>query len=106
MINPTNDNAELQLKDIVQAGLMLSRPITIQKASNEREIEEAFKTFAQQQVDALLSGFRSVLLRRTRKNRDTGGTLQFAGNVRVARICTSRRNRELRNQSFGQLSYG
>jgi len=56
MINPTNDNAELQLKDIVQGGLTLSRPITIQKASNEREIEEAFKTFAQQQVDALLVG--------------------------------------------------
>ena len=56
MINPTNDNAELQLKDIAQGGLTLSRPITIQKASNEREIEAAFKTFAQQQVDALLVG--------------------------------------------------
>ncbi len=56
MINPTNDNAEFQLKDIAQGGLALSRPITIQKASNEREIEEAFKTFAQQQVDALLVG--------------------------------------------------
>jgi putative tryptophan/tyrosine transport system substrate-binding protein len=56
MINPTNDNAELQLKDIAQGGLTLSRPITIQKASNEREIEQAFKTFAQQQVDALLVG--------------------------------------------------
>jgi len=56
MINPTNDNAELQLKDIAQGGLTLSRPITIQKASNEPEIEEAFKTFAQQQVDALLVG--------------------------------------------------
>jgi putative ABC transport system substrate-binding protein len=56
MINPTNDNAELQLKDIAQGGLALSRPITIQQASNEREIEEAFKTFAQQQVDALLVG--------------------------------------------------
>jgi putative ABC transport system substrate-binding protein len=56
LINPTNDNAELQLKDIAQGGLTLSRPITIQKASNEREIEAAFETFAQQQVDALLVG--------------------------------------------------
>jgi len=56
MINPTNDNADLQLKDIAQGGLTLSRPITIQKASSEREIEVAFKTFAQQQVDALLVG--------------------------------------------------
>jgi putative tryptophan/tyrosine transport system substrate-binding protein len=45
LINPTNDNAELQLKDIAQGGLTLSRPITIQKASNEREIEAAFETF-------------------------------------------------------------
>jgi putative ABC transport system substrate-binding protein len=56
LLNPTNDNAELQLKDIAQGGLTLSRPITIQKASNEREIEAAFETFAQQQVNALLVG--------------------------------------------------
>jgi putative tryptophan/tyrosine transport system substrate-binding protein len=56
LINPTNDNAELQLKDIAQGGLTLSRPITIEKASNEREIEAAFETFAQQQVNALLVG--------------------------------------------------
>ena len=56
LINPTNDNAELQLKDIAQGGLTLSRPITIQRASNEREIEAAFETFAQQQVNALLVG--------------------------------------------------
>jgi putative tryptophan/tyrosine transport system substrate-binding protein len=56
LINPTNDNAEQQLKDIAQGGLTLSRPISIQKASNEREIEVAFKTLAQQQVDALLVG--------------------------------------------------
>jgi putative ABC transport system substrate-binding protein len=48
LINPTNDNAEQQLKDIAQGGLTLSRPISIQKASNEREIEAAFETFAQQ----------------------------------------------------------
>jgi putative ABC transport system substrate-binding protein len=56
LINPTNDNAELQLKDIAHGGLTLSRPITIQKASNEREIEAAFKTFAQQKLNALLVG--------------------------------------------------
>jgi putative tryptophan/tyrosine transport system substrate-binding protein len=56
LINPTNDNAEHQLKDIAQGGLTLSRPISIQKASNVREIEAAFNTFAQQQVDALLVG--------------------------------------------------
>jgi putative tryptophan/tyrosine transport system substrate-binding protein len=54
LINPTNDNAELQLKDIAQGGLTLSRPISIQKASDEREIALAFETFAEQRVNALL----------------------------------------------------
>jgi putative tryptophan/tyrosine transport system substrate-binding protein len=54
MINPTNDNAESQLKDIAQAGLTLGRPIIAQKASDERQIDAAFETFAQQRVNALL----------------------------------------------------
>ena len=54
LINPTNPNAEFQLKDIAQGGLTLSRPITILKASDDHEIEVAFENFAQQQVNALL----------------------------------------------------
>jgi putative tryptophan/tyrosine transport system substrate-binding protein len=54
LINPTNPNAETQLKDIAQGGLTLSRPITIMKASDEQEIQSAFDTFAQQRVNALL----------------------------------------------------
>ena len=56
LINPTNDNAESQLKDIAQVGLTLSQSITTLKASDEREIEAAFETFAQQRVNALLVG--------------------------------------------------
>jgi putative tryptophan/tyrosine transport system substrate-binding protein len=54
LINPTNPNAEAQLNDIAQGALTLSRPITILKASNDQEIEAAFNSFAQQQVNALL----------------------------------------------------
>ncbi|MGA7483656.1 MAG: ABC transporter substrate-binding protein [Bradyrhizobium sp.] len=54
LVNPTNDNAETQLKDIAQGGLTLSRPMTVLKASDEREIEAAFETFAQQQANVLL----------------------------------------------------
>ena len=43
-----------QLKDIAQGGLTLSRPMTVLKASDEREIEAAFETFAQQQANVLL----------------------------------------------------
>jgi putative ABC transport system substrate-binding protein len=54
LVNPTNDNAETQLKDIAQGGLTPSRPMTVLKASDEREIEAAFETFAQQQANVLL----------------------------------------------------
>jgi putative ABC transport system substrate-binding protein len=54
LINPTNDNAETQLKDVAQGGLSLSRPVTLLKASDGREIEAAFETFAQQRINAVL----------------------------------------------------
>jgi putative ABC transport system substrate-binding protein len=56
LVNPTNDNAEYQLKDIAQGALALGRPITILKASNEQEIEAAFHEFAKQGISALLVG--------------------------------------------------
>jgi putative ABC transport system substrate-binding protein len=56
LINPTNNNAESQLKDIAQVGLTLSRPITVLKASDEHDIEAAFATFAEKRVNALLVG--------------------------------------------------
>jgi putative tryptophan/tyrosine transport system substrate-binding protein len=42
LINPTNANADTQLKDIEQGGRVLARPITVMKASDDREIEAAF----------------------------------------------------------------
>src|SRR5262249_42997242 len=54
LINPTNDNAENQLKDIEQGGRTVSRAITILRARNEREIETAFASFVEQGVAALL----------------------------------------------------
>lgn len=105
LINPTNDNAELQLKDIAQgahAEPTDHHPESQQRARDRGSVRDIRAATGK----CAASGFRSILLRRTRKNRGAGGTLQFAGNVRVARICTSRRTRELRNQSFGQLSHG
>ena len=54
LINPTNDNAANQLKDIAQGGRAVNRAITILKASNEGEIEAAFASFAEQRVNAVL----------------------------------------------------
>jgi putative ABC transport system substrate-binding protein len=54
LVNPTNDNAEKQLRDVSQGGITLARPIITLKASTEDEIEKAFEAFAQQGANALL----------------------------------------------------
>ena len=54
MINPANDNAENQLKDIAQGTLALHRPAVALKASNDSEIDAAFSAFSQQSVNAVL----------------------------------------------------
>ena len=54
LINPTNDNAANQLKDIAQGARAMNRAITILKASNESEIETTFASFAEQRINALL----------------------------------------------------
>jgi putative ABC transport system substrate-binding protein len=54
LVNPTNENAENQLKDLVQGGTALGRPIIILKASTEQEIEKAFEAFVQRGANALL----------------------------------------------------
>ena len=54
LINPTNDNAANQLKDIAQGARAVNRAITILKASNESEIEKTFASFAEQRINALL----------------------------------------------------
>jgi putative tryptophan/tyrosine transport system substrate-binding protein len=54
LVNPKNETAENQLKDIAQGALALGRPITILKATDELEIEAAFVSFEQQKIEALL----------------------------------------------------
>ena len=54
LINPANDNAANQLKDIAQGARAVNRAITILRASNAGEIETMFASFAEQRVDALL----------------------------------------------------
>jgi ABC-type uncharacterized transport system substrate-binding protein len=54
LINPTNANAETQLKDVEQAGQTLGRPIIIMEAVDDPKIDAAFDTFAQRQTSALL----------------------------------------------------
>jgi putative tryptophan/tyrosine transport system substrate-binding protein len=54
LINPTNDNAENQLKDVAHGTLTLNRPAVTLKASNDSEIDAAFDSFSRQNVNAVL----------------------------------------------------
>src|SRR5262245_56317712 len=54
LINPANDNAENQLKDVAQGTLALRRPAVTLKARNDSEIDAAFDAFSQQNVNAVL----------------------------------------------------
>ena len=54
LINPANDNAENQLRDVAQGTLALHRPAVTLKASNDGEIDAAFAAFSQQNVNAVL----------------------------------------------------
>ena len=54
LINPANDNAANQLKDIAQGARSVNRAITILKASNEGEIETTFASFSERRINALL----------------------------------------------------
>lgn len=54
LINPANDNAENQLKDVARGTLALHRPAVTLKASNDSEIDAAFDAFSRQNVNAVL----------------------------------------------------
>lgn len=54
LINPGNANAESQHNDVAQGARVLGKPLTLFQASDDREVEAAFETMAQQQTSALL----------------------------------------------------
>jgi putative ABC transport system substrate-binding protein len=54
LINPTSMNADIQSKDVAEGGRVLGRPVTIVNAIDEKQIETAFETLAQGQINALL----------------------------------------------------
>ena len=56
LLNPNNPFFDNQLKDLGEASRALDLKIHIERASNERDIDRAFKEFAQQHAGALLVG--------------------------------------------------
>jgi putative ABC transport system substrate-binding protein len=55
-LNSSNENAEVQARDLAAAGKVLGIQMKVVEASSEREIDAAFSTFTQQQVDAIIVG--------------------------------------------------
>src|SRR5712691_706028 len=54
LMNPNSPGAELQLRDIPDAARAIRQQILILKAGDERDIDAAFATLAQQRIGALL----------------------------------------------------
>jgi putative tryptophan/tyrosine transport system substrate-binding protein len=56
LVNPTNANAEIQLKDVPAAARTLGLKIVVQNASSERDFDAAFAALLQQRAGALVVG--------------------------------------------------
>jgi putative ABC transport system substrate-binding protein len=56
LVNPTNPNAETQIKDMQDAAAALGLQIQVLRASSERELETAFELLGQGRVAALQVG--------------------------------------------------
>jgi putative tryptophan/tyrosine transport system substrate-binding protein len=54
LVNPNSPGAELELRDIPEAARAIGQQIVILKASEEREIDVAFATLAEQRARAIL----------------------------------------------------
>jgi putative ABC transport system substrate-binding protein len=54
LINPTNPNAESEMKDVPAAARALGQQIIVLSASSERDVETSFATLVRQRADALL----------------------------------------------------
>jgi putative tryptophan/tyrosine transport system substrate-binding protein len=67
LINPLNPNAASETSDVQVAARALGQQIYVQHASNERDIDSAFASFALQRVEALLVGADAVFTSRRKQ---------------------------------------
>jgi putative ABC transport system substrate-binding protein len=54
LVNPTNQNAEPDLREVQAAAASMGQPLIVVKASTDAEIETAFASFPQHRVGALM----------------------------------------------------
>jgi putative ABC transport system substrate-binding protein len=64
LVNPTNPNAEPEIKDMQEAARALGLQIHILNASSEQDIDAALASFVQQRIDALITAADAFFLSR------------------------------------------
>jgi len=67
LLNPTNPNADIQLKDLQEAARVVGQQLHVMNANNERDVETAFAALAQSRTGALLLGADPFFLGRRDK---------------------------------------
>jgi len=96
LVNPTNPNAELIVRDAQAAGSVIGRQVEILAASTAREIDSAFASLAQKRVDALVVSPDPLLDNRRLQ------LVTLAAHHRLPTIYSFRENVEI----GGLMSYG
>jgi hypothetical protein len=86
LVNPNFPGSAFQLKDVQEAAQTLQRPIQVLNASTSGEINTAFATIAQQQIDALLVAGDPFFLTRAYPIDDTRGTACSSHDLLLTRI--------------------
>jgi putative tryptophan/tyrosine transport system substrate-binding protein len=56
LVNPTNPNAEPDIKEVEAAARTIGLQLMVVRASNQSDLDAAFRTMSQRRVDALLVG--------------------------------------------------
>jgi len=67
LVNPANPNTPSEIADVTNAARVLERQIQVVNASSEREIDDAFATFAQQKVGAIIVGSDGFFVAHSKK---------------------------------------
>jgi putative tryptophan/tyrosine transport system substrate-binding protein len=96
LLNPTNPNADIQLKDLQEAARVVGQQLHVMNANNERDVETAFAALAQSRTGALLLGADPFFLSRRDK------IVEFAARHAIPTIYEQREF----STAGGLMSYG
>ena len=107
LVNPAKaTNAETHVERVEAAARAMGLQIQVVNASTSGEIDAAFATFVRERPDALFVSGGPFFLSRRVQLAHAGGAPRDPRDIRVARVCRSRRTDELRSEPDGCASSG